>query len=986
MDMTVRKQTRGVLGIACFLSAVCAGNVALAAAAEGVLECSHTASGSAFPLVDQDKIAAVLCIDSKDAKVVQVAAGLLSDDIEQVTGIKPNITDKSAGKDKKTVVIGTIGQSQLIDRLIADNKIDVSKIKGTWEAFLITTVDDSLVIAGSDRRGTAFGVFTLSKAIGVSPLNWWSEVTPAQQEQLHMVASNYSEGSPSVKYRGLFINDEAFGPGSLHDWTKKTFEPEEGHIGPKTYARVFELLLRLKANYCWPAMHRPSKAFNQNPENARVADEYAIVMGSSHCEQMLRNNVSEWKSKEWGQWNYKTNRNEIFSYWKERLEANKSYENTYTIGIRSKHDSPMAGAETMEEMVSLTSQALQDQRTLLAEIINPDLTQVPQVFCPYKEVLAIYQNGLEVPEDITLIWPDDNNGYMRQLSTPEEQKRSGGSGIYYHLSVLGVPDQFLWLSTISPSLISYELSRAYAYGADRIWMFNVGDIKPAEKELSFAMDLAWDINRWSPEKAHRYPRHWAAETFGVELGDEIGALLEKFYLLAASGKPEHVFRLEYTEKQLEKRLQAYHDLSAAAEAIGQRLPERLQDAYSHLILYPINGCRHMNDYWLLYRRSMLHAAKGDEAAARNDFERSERAAEQLDQLDIAYNGAGPDGKWEHIITWKNRFRETHPKNADEELEELIADSRKASDPVTLRLQDAKITGDVVRTEDTLFGNPDGGTATFRWKAEKAGINSVWIRTTAPVKLKPEWVKFNNLVAAHEGKTVPEQNRGTSILSGKFNGKAWTSKKIENTGGLGGATRGAPLWHNVTTVEVKKGWNELTLDLSNPYLTLSEIQLGIIKPFPTEPLQITSAADFVNQSKGKYSVINKFEGLGTGWGVAGMPFTAPSLDATQIEDAPWVEYTLEVPAGASRLQIRTLPNQPIHEGRGVRYAVSVNGSAPEVFDVFSEEFHPEWAHNVLHGYTSRFIDHEASKKETVTVRVYLLDPGLVLSELLVNPAR
>jgi hypothetical protein len=968
--------------VTCFVVSMSASSLSQGTA--GVLECNVVANAAAFPLVDEGQ-AASLHIDRRDAKVVEIAARLLSEDIEQVTGIQPTITDGLVRAEGRTVVIGTIGQSQLIDQLIVDQKLDVSHIKGCWEAFLITTVDDSLIIAGADRRGTAFGVFTLSKAIGVSPLNWWSEVVPAKQEELHIVASGYTEGSPSVKYRGLFINDEAFGPGSLHDWTKKTFETEEGHIGPKTYAKVFELLLRLKANYCWPAMHRPSKGFNTNPKNAQVADDYAIVMGSSHCEQMLRNNVSEWVSRKRGAWNYKINRDNIYSYWQERLEANKNYENTYTIGMRSKHDSPMSGADTMDEVVSLTSQAVKDQRQLLADIINPDLTQVPQVFCPYKEVLEIYQNGLEVPEDITLIWPDDNNGFMRQLSTPEEQRRSGGAGVYYHLSVLGVPDQFLWLSTISPSLISFELSLAYDYGAQRIWMFNVGDIKPSEKEFSFAMDLAWDINRWSPETANSYARHWAIDTFGKEQGEDIGELLEEHYRLAAAGKPEHVFRLEYTEMELEQRLQDYHKLSADAEAIGENLPERLQDAYNHLILYPINGCRYINDYWLLYRRSMLNAAKGEEIAARSDFEKSKRAREQLDLIDVSYNGAA-GGKWNHIITWKNKFRETIPKSAAKDLEKLINDCRNASDPVTLSLEDAIIAGDVVRTDHELYGNSDGGTATFRWEAENAGISSVWVRTTAPIQLKPDWIKWNRVVAAHEGTKVPKPEKLSEVLSGHLNGMPWSSQKIENTGGLGGATRGAPLWHQLATVEIKQGWNELTLNLSNPYMIISEVRLGMIKPFPAEHLQVIPAVDFINKGKGKHSEMNQFAGLGSGWGLASMPFTAPSLDATEIADAPWLEYSLEMPAGASRLQIRTLPNQPIHAGRGVRYAVSIDGAEPEVFDVYSEEFDPEWSHNVLHGYTSRFIDYEATKKETVNVRVYLLDPGLVLTELVVSPAR
>jgi hypothetical protein len=964
--MLERLRRSGVLGLVCFLSAVCAGSVALGAAPEGVLKCKAKSGWKSFPLVDKNKTAAVLCIDSKDAKVVQVAAGLLSEDVERVTGVKPTVTDALAG-DGKQVIIGTIGQSQLIDRLVADKKIDVSKIKGVWEAFLITKAGDALVIAGADRRGTAFGVFTLSKAIGVSPLYWWSEVIPAQQEQLHIIASKYSEGSPSVKYRGLFINDERFGPGSLHDWASKTFEPEEGRIGPKTYARVFELLLRLKANYCWPAMHGPSKAFNMNPKNAQVADDYAIVMGSSHCEQMLRNNVSEWKSATRGEWNYKTNRDNIMTYWRERLEANKDYENTYTMGIRGRHDTEMEGAENLEEMVDLTAQALKDQRTLLAETINPDLSRVSQVLCPYKEVLDIYQNGLDVPEEVTLLWADDNHGYTRQLCTPEEQKRSGGSGIYYHLSLLGVPRPYLWLSTIGPPQMSYELCKAHAYGADRIWVFNVGDIKPAEKELSFAMDLAWDVERWAPERAQSYYRHWASETFGEEWADEMAAVLNRFYLLAASGKPEHVISNEYTAKEIDQRLKAYEELSAAAESIAERLPARLQDAYDHLILYPVQGCRYMNEYWLTGRRSMLHAVAGNADAALADIEMLKRAADVLDENDLRYNAAGPDGKWNHIMTWRNRFIQKQSPHASEQ---LIAAVPQMSEPIRLRLQDAKVAGGVIRSADTLYGTREGGTATFRWKAEKAGINHVWVRTTS---------------ATFE-RSGSHKERIFSRLTGQFNGKEWVRERLKSVGSVSHTTMAAPTWNNLVRVNVKQGWNELIINLSDPRIIISDIGLNLIQPLPIEPLQVISAGDFVKQGNGRHSVISKFAGPGTGWGVASMPFTAPSLNEEQIADAPWVEYKTGMPAGKSRLQIRTLPNQRIHEGRGVRYAVSIDGAAPEVFDVQSEEFAPEWQLNVLRGYTSRFVDYENPEEKTVKVRIYLLDPGLVLRELMVELAR
>ena len=702
---------------------------------QGLLKIDFAATENSFPLVNRDKNTPRIQYDNKDAKVVSIAVDLLRQDIAAVTGVKPDLAIDVADKGGPSVIIGTIGSSRPIDRLIAEGKLDVSIIKGQWETFLITTVDSSLVIAGADRRGTAFGVFTLSRAIGVSPWYWWSEALPIKREQLYVSASNYTEGSPSVKFRGLFINDEVMGPNSMHDWAKNTFEPEEGRIGPKTYNRVFELLLRLKANYCWPAMHQPSLWFNKNSKNAQLAEDYAIVMGTSHCEQMLRNNMTEWDSETMGPWNYKVNREGILDYWRERLETNKQYENTYTVGLRGTEDTELEGSESMSEMVELTQQALDDQRVLLSEIINPNLEQIPQVLCLYKEVLVVYQNGLNVPEDITLLWVDDNHGYMRQLSTPEEQSRSGGSGVYYHLSLLGTPDGYLWLSTNSPELISCELTKAYEYGVDRIWMFNVGDLKPAEKELNFALDLAWDISSWTPEKADGYMKHWASETFGEAAADPIADVMRRFYLLAASGKPEHVYRLEYTAAELEKRIGDYVKLSDDAEFIAGTLPDYLQDAYFHLILYPVQGSRWMNERMLVGRRSQLNAYAGDDTAALKDVETSRKAADQLEQLDRRYNSTAK-GKWEHFITNQPRFNRVEPPLASEQ---MIEESRSAVSEVTCSLQEAEISKGVEFINDCLYGTKEGGEAIFSWESEEEGMSYLWARTTKPTYSKTSYL-------------------------------------------------------------------------------------------------------------------------------------------------------------------------------------------------------------------------------------------------------
>ena len=434
------------------------------------------------------------------------------------------------------MLIGTLGQSPLIDRLVTDGRLEARQIRGKWESFLITTVDGSLVIAGSDRRGTAYGVFELSQAIGVSPWYWWADVAPAHRDNLFLPAGTREFGPPSVQYRGIFLNDEDWG---LQPWAAKTFEPEVGNLGPKTYAKICELLLRLKANTLWPAMHDVSTAFNELPENKLVADRYGIVMGSSHCEPLLRNNVGEWPKDNPAAYNFLTNPQGVTQYWAERLQTNGKYENFYTIGMRGIHDGPMQGPRGEAQIVDTLNRIFTVQRGLLAKYVDPDPTQVPQIFCAYKEVLSYYRGSLRVPPDVTVVFPDDNFGYMRYFPTSEEiAARPGGFGAYYHISYLGYPLSYVWLNTTPPALIWEEMSKAYDHGLQKFWMLNVGDLKPGEIGIDFFLQMAWDINRWNLKTLPDYLKSFAADQFGSAPANGIAAVLADYYRLGFQRKPE----------------------------------------------------------------------------------------------------------------------------------------------------------------------------------------------------------------------------------------------------------------------------------------------------------------------------------------------------------------------------------------------------------------------------------------------------------------
>ena len=407
------------------------------------LTVASKASAGDFPL-SSGRNASPIHLDPEDFPVVGVAVDALAADIESVTGARPRVVRGAPTPGESAVLVGTLGRSRLIESLVAAKKVDVSALTGAWESFLVTTVSDplpgvkqALVIIGSDRRGTAYGVFTLSEAVGVSPWHWWADVVPRRRDALFVPSGSYRQWPPAVKYRGIFINDEDWG---LQEWAEKNHEAgpgEAGDIGPKTYAKVFELLLRLKANYLWPAMHPSTRPFNFYPENKVVADRYAIVMGSSHAEPMLRNNVGEWPRGQARMWNPVTNLPAVLEYWEQRIRENGRHENVYTVGMRGIHDGAMPGGGTLDEKRDRLEKIIRLQREMLARHVAPDASRVPQIFVPYKEVLDIYQSGLTLPDDITVVWPDDNFGYLRQLPDTQERERAGGHGVYYHLSVLG---------------------------------------------------------------------------------------------------------------------------------------------------------------------------------------------------------------------------------------------------------------------------------------------------------------------------------------------------------------------------------------------------------------------------------------------------------------------------------------------------------------------------------------------------------------------
>ena len=613
---------------------------------------SETSTPDSFPLL-QDGQAATLFLDKSDYAGVLRAASDLQVDIERVSGVRPELTTNGAPSGTVAVIAGTLGKNSLIDNLVKTGKIKTDSIVGKWESFIITTVtrpisgmDQALVIAGSDKRGTIYGIYEISEQIGVSPWYWWADVPPKKHQSLFIKPGTYVQGPPAVKYRGIFINDEDWG---LYPWASKTFDPQFGNVGPKTYEKVFELLLRLRLNYIWPAMHACSAAFGSIPENPALADKFGIVVGSSHCEPMLYNNVN-WNARANGRWNYYTNRDVIHGIWEENAKARGEYEAVWTLGIRGVHD---AGMETppndMPGKMDLLTQVFHDQRELLNQYVTKQWGQVAQCFVPYKEVLPIYDAGLKVPDDVTLVWVDDNFGYIRRLSNPDERKRSGGAGVYWHMSYYGSPHSYTWINTTAPALIWEELRKAWQNDARRLWVINVGDLKPAEIGIDYFSKFARNPDSFSLGAQRTFLNNFASRNFGEKLAQPLTDLLMEFYRLGTIRKPELMERawaLSLTPERAAQLEKNYRDLLEREESLSIAIPEISRDAYTELIGFP---ARVLGDTGLIF----MADRKNQEALKAASETANEKEIEQLrNDLEAQvenYNTKIAGGKWNLMI-------------------------------------------------------------------------------------------------------------------------------------------------------------------------------------------------------------------------------------------------------------------------------------------------------------------------------------------------
>lgn len=617
-------------------------------------------------------------VDGKTDIVVGTALKMFSQDMAAVTG-KTAVTGNEKNAAIRIIELDRASSADI--KKLKRKGVPTDKLLRGNDGFHIAIVDKHITVVGSNGRGTAYGILELSRMAGVNPWIWWGDITPEKKTSLTIDASFTTTQQASVEYRGVFINDEDW---STRPWSGLTFDKlGRQDIGPATYKKICQLLLRLRGNALWPGMHPGTTAFFKIPTAKAIADSCGIVVGSSHCEPLLRNNVGEWDTKKRGAFNYITNRNAVQDYWIERLKEVKGSAggNMFTIGMRGIHDGSMEGVKTMEEKTTALQQVINDQQDLIRKYIGDPAKQM-QVFVPYKEVLDIYNRGLKVPDYATLMWCDDNYGYLTRLSNAEEQKRSGGGGVYYHLSYWGRPHDYLWLTTTQPGLIASEMKNAYDHNVRKLWIANVHDPKVAGYDLELFLDMAWDINSVSLNDVGAHYRQSLCRQFGSEAGNSIYPSMRTFFRLCGERKPEFMgwcqteldkkkfnrgispvidteFSADAFGNELERYLDQYAEIAANVHKSARLVQPELRDAYFAAILYPVD-CAASMAHKLLYAQkarawTKTLGADADSTTLRKDTTltmlcaRSLAAYRNIAELTRHYNSHMSDGKWNGLM-------------------------------------------------------------------------------------------------------------------------------------------------------------------------------------------------------------------------------------------------------------------------------------------------------------------------------------------------
>ncbi|HSX50570.1 MAG TPA: glycosyl hydrolase 115 family protein [Cellvibrio sp.] len=910
------------------------------------------ASRNNLVLIDPKK-SADLIIDSNEFPGVVRAAKNLQIDIEKVTGKKPPLKNTLGDTATQIVLIGTLGKNHLIDQLVAAKKIDASKIANQWDAYQVQVIEKpfpqiarALVIVGANKRGTLYGIYSLSEQIGVSPWYWWADVPVAHKTQLIIDKNTQVVDIPKVKYRGIFLNDEA---PALTNWVAEKY----GNYNHQFYEKVFELLLRLKANFLWPAMWNNAFA-DDDPQNMILADEYGIVMSTSHHEPMMRAD-KEWNRYGKGVWEYSKNPDNLYNFWVDGVKRNKPYESIYTLGMRGQQDEPMSEGEN----IGLLEKIVSNQRNILGDVFGKDkLTQVPQVWALYKEVQGFYERGMRVPDDVILLWCDDNWGNIRRLPTPEERKRAGGAGVYYHFDYVGGPRSYRWINTVSIAKIWEQMHLAYTFDANQIWIVNVGDLKPMEYPIEFFLRMAWNPEAWPKERIPEFARLWAEREFGHTYAQDIADIMTGYTRHNLRRKPELqdatiYSQLNYAEAdRVTAEIKSY---AARAEKIYAQLPAEKRAAFYQLVLFPTKASAIITELYDTQAKNHLYAAQA--RANTNHYADKVRELFAADAaMEQEYHQLN-NGKWNHFMSqphigysnWNNPPADTlpvthhyEPHNAAEM--GIAIEGTASAWPSAGKYQLGRFDpfGKQQRTIEIFNKGKESFNATAKVSAPWIIIShtSVQVKTVAQLQVSIDWSK------------MPK-------------GEAKGSVHITGTG-WGGAT--------ITVSALDTGIAKSTLKGK-----------GFVEADGYVAIEAEHYQRKGDASDGKGNTLSWEKIPEHGRTLSSMsvyPITDTRFN--EVAAAPYLEYDFFTQSsGDITVESLFAPSLPFMPKRGLRYAIALDGEAPQVVDITADMSAEAWEESVRSDLRRSTTMHRLNKPGAHKLRIYSLDPGVSLQKIIMN---
>lgn len=904
-----------------------------------------------FPIVSKTSTATIF-YDASDDVLIRRSATFLSGDIEKVSGKKPVVTYSRDDLEGPLIIVGTIGNNALIDELIDNKKLEVETIRDQWERFIIETikkpfpgVKEALVIVGSDRRGAAYGVFTISKEIGVSPWHWWADVPVKKSEELFIKKERYVSNPPSVKYRGIFINDEA---PALTNWARETF----GGFNHQFYEKVFELILRNKGNYLWPAMWRPSAFADDDPENPRLAHEYGIVMSTSHHEPMMRAH-DEWSRYGEGSWNYETNKEKLQEFWRGGIERMGEHESVVTLGMRGDGDEAMSE----ETAVDLLKTIIADQREIIAEVTGQPAEETPQVWAIYKEVQDYYDKGMRVDDDILILFCDDNWGNVRILPKKEDLDHEGGYGMYYHFDFVGGPVSYRWLNVTQIERVWEQMNLAYEWGVKDLWIVNVGDLKPMELPISFFLDFAWDVDGIRARDLPDYYLNWAQQQFGKTHAEEIAMILKLYTKYNARRTPEMLKPDTYNLTnygEADRVVHQYKELLRKSKKIYDQLPESHRSAFYQLVLAPVEMCSNLNEMYVAAGKNQLYGEQG-RASANYYADKVKEHFFKDAELTRYYHETLEDGKWNHMMaqthigytSWNNP-----PFN-------------KMPEVSYIHTQNAAGLGYLVEHgEKSPWSN-----------------SGLFSRSFSP---------FDPLNDQHYYLEI--FNRGQEPL----NYKVTTDVEWINLSSKNGSIQ------YEEKVDVSIDWNKAPRENASGEIVISgagqefKIQVPIRRDLP-------EASGFI-ENNGVISIeapdfSQKHDTENIGWtvipnmGRTGSSITVEPADAerqTPGENTPYVEYEFTIfEEGELKVNTYLSPTLNYKKNEGLKYAIAIDDEKPQIINMHEGETTPDWEYpawwndSVTDHIKIKSSEHGSIKPGKHKLKVWMVDPGVVFQKFVID---